>query len=122
MNEEEKILSEIGNNFGGFVNETGIDVFATLKNTEVRYMDLLDSLGVNGHEGAIAEINALRRFAKLDDEFLYGKNEYGQLPSLKSDRGILPCNEINEAIALLVNNGYRVEKIIRNDESLALSK
>jgi len=29
---------------------------------------------------------------------------------------------IDSAIALLVNNGYRVEKIIRNDESFALSK
>ena len=29
---------------------------------------------------------------------------------------------IDAAIALLVNNGYRVEKILRSDESFALSK
>ena len=31
-------------------------------------------------------------------------------------------NKIKDAMFLLVNNGYRVEKVIRNDESLALSK
>lgn len=51
-----------------------------------------------------------------------GEYGYGQLPSLRSEQGIFPCNEIKDAIFLLVNNGYRVEKIIRNDESFALSK
>lgn len=69
MNEEEKILNEIGDNFGGFTAQL-------LKDADQ---------------------------ARIYNE-IYEKKA------------------IDVAIALLVNNGYRVEKIIRNDESLALSK
>jgi hypothetical protein len=69
MNEEEKTLSEIGNNFGGFTAQS-------LKDAD----------------------------------------------QIKTYNDIFDKKAIDTAIALLVNNGYRVEKIIRNDESLALSK
>ena len=37
-----------------------------LATVEARYKDLLNRLGVQGHEGAIAEIESLRNIAGLD--------------------------------------------------------
>jgi len=59
-----------------------------------------------------------------------GGNNFGDFTakSLKDADQVKIYNEIYEkkaidtAIALLVNNGYRVEKILRSDESFALSK
>lgn len=39
-----------------------------LNSIEARYRDLLNRLGVNGHDGAIAEIIALRERASLSDK------------------------------------------------------
>lgn len=39
---------------------------AKLYSVEARYKDLLNHLGVLGHDGALAEIRALRRTARLD--------------------------------------------------------
>jgi len=39
---------------------------APLASVEARYKDLLQLLGVQGHDGAIAEIDALRKIAGLN--------------------------------------------------------
>ena len=39
---------------------------APLESVEARYKDLLFRLGVLGHDGAVAEITALRKAANLD--------------------------------------------------------
>ncbi len=39
---------------------------ALLATVEARYRDLLNRLGVNGHDGAVSEIDALRKAAGLD--------------------------------------------------------
>ena len=44
--------------------EAGWD--APLESVEARYKDLLFRLGVLGHDGAVAEITALRKAANLD--------------------------------------------------------
>lgn len=38
---------------------------APLETVDARYADLLNRLGVQGHDGAIAEIDALRRHAGM---------------------------------------------------------
>ena len=38
----------------------------TLESVEARYRDLLNRLGVNGHDGAITEINNLRKIAGFE--------------------------------------------------------
>lgn len=41
---------------------------APLESVEARYRDLLNRLGVNGHSGAVAEIQRLREKCGLNDE------------------------------------------------------
>jgi len=45
-----------------------MDLEGKLLTIEQKYWDLLTRLGVNGHDGAIAEIKLLRRIAELDKE------------------------------------------------------
>lgn len=48
------------------LDESQIVPRATLQEADARYKDLLNLLGVQGHEGAIAEIKSLREKAGLD--------------------------------------------------------
>ena len=54
---------------------------APLQSVEARYQDLLAHLGVLGHDGAIAEINSLRRNARLDEP----KNTVASQEKVRSD-------------------------------------
>lgn len=80
-----------------------------LASVESRYRDLLDRLGVQGHDGAITEINNLRKTAGLDSDVPQVKEDDTTLleaiPRPTYTRGIAvlpPIYALNEAFKDLV--------------------
>jgi hypothetical protein len=64
VKQEDDQLVSLTIKFNPEPREAGSD--APLESVEARYKDLLFRLGVLGHDGAVAEITALRKAANLD--------------------------------------------------------
>ena len=64
VKQEDTQLVNLTIKFNTEPQEAGSD--APLESVEARYKDLLFRLGVLGHDGAVAEITALRKAANLD--------------------------------------------------------